>query len=69
MKDLSNITVNGQPLQQYVNAEIAVEANRVRNEYVAEKRGHRPSCGSKFRNVSGSRSGRGRVIFSAGGAA
>lgn len=67
MQNLRNVTLNGRPVQEFINAELAKEIHVVKVELVAEKRWHRPACGSKFRNVSGSRSGRGRVIFSAVG--
>ena len=69
MLDLRNITLNGQPVQEFINQQYAEEVNAARKEFVAEKRWHRPASGSKFRNTSGSRSGRGRVIYSVGGVA
>ncbi len=68
--DLRNITMNGVPLQVVVDEEVRGE---IKTHHAAEvremnfvKRVHIPT--SSFRNHSGSRSGKGRVIFHRGGA-
>lgn len=63
--DLRNITVNGIPLKIYVDEEIKTEIQTNYQQSVADlsfvKQVH---ITSKFRNTSGSRSGKGRVIYS-----
>lgn len=68
MLDLRSVTLNGRPVQEFINAELAKEIHAVKVELVENKRWHKPAASSKFRNVSGCRSGKCRVIFSAVGA-
>lgn len=67
--DLSNITVNGLPLTSVLEAQrklsLSLQAKQERND--SEVKFHRPIVTRGIRNHSGSRSGRVRIIYSAGG--
>lgn len=70
--DLKNITFNGVPLEIIIDEEIREEIRSNHQKevvslgfVVARSRTHSTSV---FRNHSGARTSRGRVIFSAGGA-
>ena len=67
MSDLRNITLNGIPLTFIVKQQITNEINDHRKSEIRAVGWHQPASGSKFRNTSHTRSGKGRIIFSAGG--
>lgn len=62
-----NVTVNGVPVKVYVDEEVKQEINTHRNYEVGTiaRSCHSHIITKKIRNTSGSRSGRGRIIFSA----
>lgn len=69
--NLANITLNGMPLERVLEAEHRAEISAHRKEET-KSIGHivahsRPIISRSLRNHSGSRSGKGRVIFSARG--
>lgn len=71
MSDLSNITINGVPLEKVLDGQHREEIRNQRQDVQKEisfiVARSRSTSTSSFRNHSGTRTGRGRVIFSAGG--
>jgi hypothetical protein len=69
MANLKNITVNGVPLEKVIAEALGEEYRSHHNAEVKEMAVlasmSRPSATHVFRNHSGARSGRGRVIYSA----
>lgn len=61
------ITLNGQPLAQYLSEEHSKEIRAVREPET--KRWRQPIISRKIRNTSGARSGKVRIIFSSTGGA
>lgn len=70
MPDLSNITINGMPLEKMIDESIREEIRSnhqqevVSISFVVSK--SRSNSTSSFRNHSGAKSGRGRVIMANG---
>jgi len=67
MADLKNITVNGVPLERVIEEEIRAEYRNHRNEEVDGMARlvamSKSSIRSRSHNISGARTGRGRVLF------
>jgi hypothetical protein len=67
MSNLSNITLNGQPLEIALRSVNRLNSSRQDTEKPIEfiVAHSRPIVSRSFRNTSGARSGKGRVIYSA----
>ena len=63
---ITNVTLNGQPLEVFLSIQQMVEAEKARRAEIQATTFHTPtSTANHTRNHSGSRTGRGRILYSA----